>query len=117
MPRVTVLPQGVSVEVSSTESVVDGLRRSGYRAPYQCRSGGCGACRCLLRSGAVRYQRPIADSVLDDGDRAAGYCLPCRAHADTDLVLDLGEARLRAVLATTATPTTTGGQPLSAKAR
>ena len=101
MPRVTVQPHGISVDVLPTESVVDGLRRSGIRTPYKCRSGGCGACRCLVLGGAVRYERPIATSVLSDADREAGYCLPCRAHVESDVVLDLGQARLRAVLATT----------------
>jgi CDP-4-dehydro-6-deoxyglucose reductase len=47
----------------------------------------------------VRYSLPVADSVLDAAERAAGLCLPCRAVPVTDVVLDLGAAPLRTVLA------------------
>ncbi|MCS7475541.1 2Fe-2S iron-sulfur cluster-binding protein [Umezawaea endophytica] len=100
MPEVTVLPHDVRVDARTDETVVDALRRAGWRSPYRCRRGGCGACKGRLVEGRVRYSLPVADSVLDDAERAAGLCLPCRAVPVTDVVLDLGAAPLRAVLAT-----------------
>ncbi|HEX6340662.1 2Fe-2S iron-sulfur cluster-binding protein [Umezawaea sp.] len=102
MPSVTVVPHDVRAEARTGESVVDALRRAGWRSPYRCRRGGCGACKARLVEGRVRYAHPVADSVLDAAERAAGLCLPCRAEPVTDVVVDLGPAPLRAVLVSTA---------------
>jgi ferredoxin len=99
MPKVTVVPHGVSVQTRADESVVDGLRRGGWRSPYKCRRGGCGVCKVRLVEGRVRYPNPIAESVLGGAERAAGLCLPCRAVPVTDVVVDLGDQPLRGVLA------------------
>ncbi|MFD9701619.1 2Fe-2S iron-sulfur cluster-binding protein [Lentzea sp. NPDC059081] len=99
MPVITVLPHGVQVSARTEESVVDALRRNGWRSPYKCRRGGCGACRARLVEGTVRYSAPVAASVLDDSAREDGQCLPCRALPETDLVIDIGAHPLRAVLA------------------
>ena len=49
--------------------------------------------------GEVRYERPIADSVLTDDERVAGICLSCRAVPLTNIVIELQEGdRLRRVL-------------------
>jgi ferredoxin len=99
MLRVTVVPGGVHAQTSEGESVVDGLRRAGWRSPYKCRRGGCGACKARLVQGEVRYAQPIAGSVLSETEIAEGLCLPCRAIPATDIVIDLGGVPLRAVLA------------------
>lgn len=99
MSTVTVLPAGVGVTTASGESIVDALRRAGWRSPYRCRRGGCGACKARLVSGGVAYAGPVADSVLSPDDRAAGLCLPCRAVPTGDVVIEV-DAPLRAVLAT-----------------
>lgn len=104
MPVVTAVPQHVQVPAEAGESVVDALRRHGWRSPYRCRRGGCGACRARLLSGHVRYPQPVADTVLTAADQASGLCLPCRAVPVTDVVLDLGPRPLRAVLASTPDP-------------
>lgn len=102
MPEVTVVPGGVRVETSPDETVVDALRRIGWRSAYKCRRGGCGACKARLVRGEVRYAQPIAGSVLSDNDRADGLCLPCRAIPVVDIVINLGGQPLRAVLTSTA---------------
>jgi hypothetical protein len=44
----------------------------------------------------VRYERPIASSVLSDEERAVGVCLSCRAVPITDIIIELQEGdRLR----------------------
>ncbi len=102
MPVVTVLPAGVRAETRPGETVVDGLRRTGWRSPYKCRRGGCGVCKGRLLGGEVSYAQPVAESVLSAGEQAAGLCLPCRAVPVTDVVLDLGTTPLRAVLVSAA---------------
>ena len=49
--------------------------------------------------GEVRYERPIAESVLSDDERVNGICLSCRAVPLTNIVIELQEGdRLRRVL-------------------
>ena len=49
--------------------------------------------------GEVRYERPIAESVLSDDERVEGICLSCRAVPITNIVIELQEGdRLRRVL-------------------
>ena len=63
------------------------------------RRGGCGICKVQLTHGEVRYERPIATSVLSDDERVAGICLSCRAVPITNIVIELQEGdRLRRVL-------------------
>ncbi|GGM92874.1 hypothetical protein GCM10011609_32930 [Lentzea pudingi] len=102
MKAVRVVPHDIEVWARPGESVVDALRRYGWRSPYKCRRGGCGACRAQLRAGELLYPRAVADSVLSATEQAAGACLPCRAVPLTDVVIDLGSQPLRAVLASSA---------------
>ena len=44
-----------------------------------------------LKLGEVRYERPIAESVLSDDERVEGICLSCRAVPITNIVIELQE--------------------------
>ena len=80
---ILLLPVGLSVPALAGETVVNAARRAGYRMPYACRRGGCGACLAVLEEGEIAYHGPFAQSVLDEA--AAEHngpgepCLPCRA--------------------------------------
>ena len=63
--------------------------RCGFRYRFGCRRGGCGVCKVSLIVGEVRYERPIAASVLPDGERSMGVCLSCRAVPVTDIIIEL----------------------------
>jgi hypothetical protein len=53
-------------------------------------------CKVRLILGEVRYERPIASSVLSDEEKAVGVCLSCRAVPITDIIVELQEGdRLR----------------------
>lgn len=95
MPKVTVLPDGVEVELRESETVLEGLYRSGYAYRTGCRRGGCGVCKVDLRAGSVTYNRTIAATVLTDDERASGTCLSCRAVPDGDVVVELRDEHLR----------------------
>ena len=99
MPTVTVLPDRIEATLRTGETIVDGLRRAGWRSPYKCRRGGCGVCKSRLAAGRVSYALPVAESVLSGAEQADGLCLPCRAVPVTDVVVDCGDDRLRPVLA------------------
>ncbi|MBV6757905.1 2Fe-2S iron-sulfur cluster-binding protein [Rhodococcus opacus] len=100
--QVTVFPDGIRIGVRADETIVDALRRQGYRSRYKCRRGGCGACRAVLVDGTVAYRTPVSETVVDGPDREPGQqkCLPCRAFPQSDVIIELGERdRLVDVLA------------------
>ena len=99
MTEVTILPDGVHVEAHDDETLLRAMARAGLRYRVGCKRGGCGICKVQLKLGEVRYERPIADSVLSDDERVEGICLSCRAVPITDIVIELQEGdRLRRVL-------------------
>ena len=97
--EVTILPDGVRVVAREDETLLRALARAGLRYRVGCKRGGCGICKVQLKLGEVRYERPIADSVLSDDERVEGICLSCRAVPITNIVIELQEGdRLRRVL-------------------
>jgi len=96
---VTILPAGVHLSASGSDTLLRALSRAGLRYRVGCKRGGCGICKVQLLLGEVRYERPIAASVLSDDERVEGICLSCRAVPLTDVVIELQEGdRLRRVL-------------------
>ena len=99
MPHITVGPDGPAIDVPPGETIVEGLRRVGWRARYRCRGGGCGICKCPLVDGAVTYPDPVAESALSAAERSAGLCLPCQAVPLGDVVIEQRGRPLRPMLA------------------
>ncbi|MBI1349901.1 MAG: 2Fe-2S iron-sulfur cluster binding domain-containing protein [Actinomycetales bacterium] len=97
MARLTVQPEGITVDVRDEETILDALFRSGYAYRVGCRRGGCAICLVDLVTGEVEYNRPVADKVLSEDDKAAGLCLSCRAVPITDVTITLREENLRTV--------------------
>ena len=99
MAQVTIHPDGITITAAEDETLLRALGRAGLRYRVGCKRGGCGVCKLHLLAGEVRYERPIADSVLSDDERVEGICLSCRAVPLTNVVVELQEGdRLRAVL-------------------
>jgi ferredoxin len=99
MSDVTVLPDGIRVPAAAGETVLAALGRAGLRYRIGCRRGGCGVCKLQIVAGEVRYERPVADSVLSDDEKVQGICLSCRAVPITNVLVELQEGdRLRRVL-------------------
>jgi len=99
MPEVTILPDGLQVTAAGAETVLKALSRAGLKYRVGCKRGGCGICKVQLVLGEVRYERPVAESVLSDDERVEGICLSCRAVPITNIAIELQEGdRLRKVL-------------------
>ncbi len=99
MADVTVLPDEVRISAADGETVLAALGRAGLKYRIGCRRGGCGICKLQLIGGEVRYERPVAESVLSDDEKVAGICLSCRAVPITNVIVELQEGdRLRRVL-------------------
>lgn len=99
MTEVTILPDGVRVVARPDENLLTTLSRAGLQYRIGCRRGGCGVCKVHLVLGEVRYERPVADSVLSEEEKIEGICLSCRAVPITNVVIELQEGdKLRRVL-------------------
>lgn len=78
---------GRRLTVEADESVLDALRRSGFRTDSSCEGGICGTCETGVLQGRVDHR----DSVLTPSERAADdLMMICVSRAlDSRLVLDL----------------------------
>ncbi len=97
MPTVTIHPTGEVIYLEPEETVLGGLYKAGYAYTVGCRRGGCAICKVDLRSGTVGYNRPIADDVLTEDERAVGVCLTCRAVPESDITIEMRDECLRLV--------------------
>lgn len=78
---VQVITEDLIFQLDPSETLLEGLERTGHQVEYQCRSGYCGACRVTLRAGSVNYNNtPLAYVRQDE-------ILPCCSHAAEPLVV------------------------------
>jgi ferredoxin len=77
--RMTVIADGMTVPVRPGDTVFDAIMRVGFRIPYACRRGRCGACKVQLISGHVVYTTSVPAQLFSEEERAAGICLSCTA--------------------------------------
>jgi CDP-4-dehydro-6-deoxyglucose reductase len=92
---VRIEPHGRTIRVAPDRPVLEGALAAGLNLPHSCKSGHCGSCRALLRSGSTRYPNGTpAGLSAEEAER--GNILLCQARAQSDLVV---EARLIANVA------------------
>ncbi len=85
--QLVVQPAGITIGVREAETLLDAGLRQGVLLPFECRSGGCGACKATLVGGEVdfgAYQK----RVLTDEERAGGKVLLCCATPLSDLEVE-----------------------------
>lgn len=81
-------PVGIEMEVDEDETILDGAFRQGLMLMHGCKEGQCAACKSFLLEGEVELGR-YSTFALPDFDEAEGWTLLCRAHALTDLEVEL----------------------------
>jgi propane monooxygenase reductase subunit len=81
-------PVGIEFEVDEDETVLNGAFRQGLMLMHGCKEGQCAACKSFLLDGEVDLDR-YSTFALPDFEEAEGYTLLCRAHALTDLEIEL----------------------------
>jgi propane monooxygenase reductase subunit len=81
-------PVGIEFEVSEDETVLNGAFRQGLMLMHGCKEGQCSACKSFLLDGDVDLDR-YSTFALPDFEEAEGWTLLCRAHALTDLEVEL----------------------------
>lgn len=82
--HVQIASTGRRLEVPAQESLLQGLRREGFRIESKCESGTCGSCEIGYLSGKVIHR----DRLLSTRARQSRI-LPCVSRTNTPVVLDL----------------------------
>jgi len=86
--QVTLLPGGQQFTAEDDQTLLEAALQAGLLLPYSCRDGACGVCRTRLLDGDVRLD-PYSPQALDTAQQAAGMTLTCRAHACSDIRLEV----------------------------
>jgi propane monooxygenase reductase subunit len=81
-------PVGLEIEVTEDETVLQGAFRQGVMLMHGCKEGQCSACKSFLIEGEVDLER-YSTFALAEYEREEGYTLLCRAHAYSDLEVEL----------------------------
>ncbi|NPT57061.1 2Fe-2S iron-sulfur cluster-binding protein [Paraburkholderia elongata] len=84
--QVQILPQGVTIDVASGQTLLEAALANGVHYPHNCTVGTCASCKTLLRQGRVREATPFGYT-LSKQELDAGYILACQAFARDDLTV------------------------------
>ncbi len=68
---------------SKHKTLLEALEQQGFEPHYHCRDGFCGACRCKLLKGEIKYAVEPLAFIRDD------EILTCCSQPLTDIELDL----------------------------
>jgi propane monooxygenase reductase subunit len=81
-------PVGIEFEVDEDETVLRGAFRQGLMLMHGCKEGQCAACKSFLLDGEVDLDK-YSNFALNDFEKDEGWTLLCRAHAISDLEVEL----------------------------
>jgi propane monooxygenase reductase subunit len=85
---VKIEPAGLEIEAAEDETVLEAAFRQGLTLAHGCKHGQCAACKSFLLLGEVELDR-YSTFALADYELEEGYTLLCRAHAFSDLEVEL----------------------------
>ena len=86
--QVRLEPVGIEFEVDEDETVLRGAFRQGLMLMHGCKEGQCAACKSFLLDGEVDLDK-YSTFALNDFEKEEGWTLLCRAHAVSDLEVEL----------------------------
>jgi propane monooxygenase reductase subunit len=81
-------PVGLELEVDEDETILAAAFRQGVMLMHGCKEGQCAACKSFLLDGEVDLER-YSTFALADYEEQEGYTLLCRAHALSDVEIEL----------------------------
>ncbi len=73
---------------AANQTILQAAESQGIEMPHSCRVGGCGACKCKLKSGKIKALTEAA-YVLTQQELQEGYILPCQSQPRSELVLEV----------------------------
>ena len=84
----TVEPLGVTFEVASDQTLLQGALAAGLAFPHHCTVGTCGNCKCRLKQGDVRA---LMDSslTLTPAELENGFILACQCMLKSAVTVDV----------------------------
>ena len=86
--KVTIANTGETFEVNGKINLLKAAENAGIEWPCDCKSGGCGTCRAVLKEGKVKELSDFAYTL--DGDMLdQGYILACQASLKSDIVVEV----------------------------
>jgi propane monooxygenase reductase subunit len=86
--RVRFEPVGVEMDVCEGETVLEAAFRQGIALMHGCKEGQCGSCKSRLVSGDLEMLK-YSTFALPDYERETDHVLLCKAHAYSDLEIEL----------------------------
>jgi len=81
-------PVGIEIEADEDETILAAAFRQGIMLMHGCKEGQCSACKSFLLDGDVDLDK-YSTFALPDFEEAEGWTLLCRAHAYSDLEVEL----------------------------
>lgn len=81
-----ILPQGVTVEIASGQTLLEAALAHGIAYPHDCTVGTCASCKSRLKEGRVREATPFGYT-LSKQELDAGFILACQAFPRDDLTV------------------------------
>jgi propane monooxygenase reductase subunit len=81
-------PLGIEMEADEDETILHAAFRQGIMLMHGCKEGQCSACKSFLLDGDVDLDK-YSTFALPDFEEAEGWTLLCRAHAYSDLEVEL----------------------------
>jgi propane monooxygenase reductase component len=81
-------PVGIEMEADEDETILHAAFRQGIMLMHGCKEGQCSACKSFLLDGEVDLDK-YSTFALPDFEEAEGWTLLCRAHAYSDLEVEL----------------------------
>ena len=81
-------PVGIEIEADEDETVLSAAFRQGVMLMHGCKEGQCSACKSFLLEGEVDLDK-YSTFALPEFEESEGWTLLCRAHAYSDLEVEL----------------------------
>jgi propane monooxygenase reductase subunit len=81
-------PVGIEIEADEEETILNAAFRQGVMLMHGCKEGQCSACKSFLLDGEVDLDK-YSTFALPDFEEAEGWTLLCRAHAYSDVEVEL----------------------------
>ena len=88
MTKVSIMPDNIEFEIQPHENILAAGLNNKLNLPHRCKNGVCGSCKCKIVSGSVIHDEYNKET-LSDVELLEGYALLCKAHATTDVVLNI----------------------------
>ncbi|WP_119070525.1 NADH:ubiquinone reductase (Na(+)-transporting) subunit F [Rubrobacter indicoceani] len=86
--KVSFEPVGIEIEVDEEETILDAAFRHGVMLMHGCKEGQCSACKSFLLDGDLEMDK-FSTFALNESEEDEGFVLLCKAHAYSDLEIEL----------------------------